>query len=175
MQTLIKDLLELSRISRGERPHEDIDLNELLAEIREDLALRLKERKVDLKILDLPTISYEKIRIIQLFTNLITNAIKYNDKEKPVVEVGCLLSTDKESKCYVKDNGKGIAKEYQEKVFSLFQRLDGETEKGTGAGLTICKKIVEAYGGTIWVESRLGKGSTFYFTIPKQVKVDKEA
>jgi len=175
MQTLIKDLLELSRISRGKRPHEDIDLNELLAGIREDLALRLKERKVNLKILDLPTISYEKIRIIQLFTNLITNAIKYNDKEKPVVEVGCLFSTDKESKCYVKDNGKGIAKEYQEKVFSLFQRLDGETEKGTGAGLTICKKIVEAYGGTIWVESRLGKGSTFYFTIPKQVKVDKEA
>lgn len=175
MQTLIKDLLALSRISRREMPYEDIDLNKLLVEIREDLALRLKERSVDLKILDLPTIKCEGVMMTQLFTNLITNAIKYNDKEKPVVEVGCLLSTDKESKCYVKDNGKGIAKEFQEKVFNLFQRLEGETEKGTGAGLTICKKIVEAHGGTIWVESRPGKGSTFYFTIPKQLKTGKRA
>jgi len=174
MQTLINDLLELSRISRQKKPYEDVDLNKLLVDIREDLALRLKERNVNLKILDLPTIKYERIRIIQLFTNLITNAIKYNDKEEPVVEVGCEYSTDKESKCYVKDNGKGIAKEFQKKVFDLFQRLEGETQKGSGAGLTICKKIVEAHGGTVWVESELGEGSTFYFTIPKQIKTDKK-
>ncbi len=175
MQTLIKDLLELSRISRRKKPYEDVDLNMLLADIREDLTLRLKERNVNLKILDLPTIKYERIRITQLFTNLITNAIKYNDKEEPVVEVGCEYSTDKESKCYVRDNGKGIAKESQKKVFDLFQRLEGETQKGSGAGLTICKKIVEAHGGTVWVESELGKGSTFYFTIPKQIKTDEKA
>lgn len=175
MQTLIRDLLELSRISHWKKPCEKVDLNRLLAEIKEDLALRLKERNVDFKILDLPAIEYERIRITQLFTNLITNAIKYNDKEKPVVEVGCEHSTDKESKCYVRDNGKGIAKEFQAKVFDLFQRLEGETQKGTGAGLTICKKIVEAHGGTIWVESEPEKGSTFYFTIPKQARPDKKA
>ena len=170
MQTLIKDLLELSRIGRLKKPDSDIDLNKLLVEIKEDLSLRLEENNVDLKIMDLPVVQYEKIRITQLFTNLITNAIKYNDKKKPIIEVGCTHSTDQELKCYVKDNGKGIAEGFCEKVFSLFQRLEGETEKGTGAGLTICKKIVEAHGGTIWVESELGRGSTFYFTIPKQTK-----
>ncbi|MFH1503942.1 MAG: Cache 3/Cache 2 fusion domain-containing protein [Candidatus Omnitrophota bacterium] len=175
MQDLIKDLLELSRISRWKKPYEDVDLNKLLAEIKEGLALRLKEKNVNLKILNLPTIKYEKIRIIQLFTNLITNAIKYNDKEKPVIEVGCAESNDKESKYYVRDNGKGIAKEFQEKVFDLFQRLEGETEKGTGAGLAICKKIVEGHGGNIWIESEQGKGSTFYFTIPKQIELSKKA
>ena len=170
MQTLIKDLLELSRIGRIKKPDGDIDLNMLLAEIKEDLTLRLEEKNATLKVMNLPTIEYETIRITQLFTNLITNAIKYNNKEKPIIEVGCAYANDKEAKCYVKDNGKGIAKGFQEKVFSLFQRLEGETEKGTGAGLTICKKIVEAHGGAIWVESEPGEGSTFYFTIPKQPK-----
>lgn len=167
MQTLIKDLLELSRISRQKKPLEVVDLNQLLKEIREDLALRLEESKADLKVQDLPTVKYERIRISQLFTNLITNAIKYNDKEKPVIEVGCDQSEDEEFRCYVKDNGKGIPGEYHEKVFGLFQRLDADQEKGTGAGLTICKKIAESHGGKIWLESEQGKGSTFYFTIPK--------
>ena len=169
MQTLIKDLLELSRISRRKKTPESVDLNQLLAEIKEDLALRLKESKAELKISPLPTIKYEKIRITQLFTNLITNAIKYNDKEKPIIEVGCDDSSDKkEFKCYVKDNGKGIPREFREKIFGLFQRLDADEQEGTGAGLTICKKIVESHRGSIWLESTAGQGSTFYFTIPKE-------
>ncbi|MEA3328785.1 MAG: Cache 3/Cache 2 fusion domain-containing protein [Candidatus Omnitrophota bacterium] len=168
MEVLIKDLLKLSRISRWKKPPENIELNKLLNEIKEDLFLRLKERKVDLKILKLPAIKYEKVRISQLFTNLITNAVKYNDKKNPQVEIGCEKSNDEKFKFYVKDNGKGIPEEYREKVFGLFQRLQPDDQKGTGAGLTICKKIVESHGGEIWVESETDKGSVFYFTVPKK-------
>jgi len=168
MQTLIKELLELSRIGRWKQSREEIDLSQLLKEIKEDLALRLQETKSELKILSLPVVRYERIRISQLFTNLITNAIKYNDKKKPIITVGCDQATDKEFRCYVKDNGQGISKEHCEKVFGLFQRLDTDEDKGTGAGLTICKKIVESHEGRIWIESEVGKGSTFYFTIPKK-------
>ena len=168
MEVLIKDLLELSRISRWKKPPECIELSKLLNEIKEDLSLRLKERKINLKVGKLPSVKYEKIRISQLFTNLITNAIKYNDKQVPRIEVGCEKSSDEEFRFYIRDNGKGIPEEYREKVFGLFQRLNPDDQEGTGAGLTICKRIVESHGGKIWVESEVGKGSTFYFTVPEK-------
>jgi PAS domain S-box-containing protein len=167
MQALIKDLLELSRITRRRKSYQNIDLNELLTQITEDLALRLEEANVELKISDLPTVKCERTRFLQLFTNLITNAIKYNDKDKPVIEIGCEDTGKDMFKFFIKDNGKGIPEEYKEKIFDIFQRLDADTDKGTGAGLTICKKIVEAHGGNIWVDSQFKKGSTFYFTILK--------
>ncbi|MBN3039118.1 MAG: Cache 3/Cache 2 fusion domain-containing protein [Candidatus Omnitrophica bacterium] len=175
MQTLIKDLLELSRIARRRASLEEIDLNRLIDEIREDLTVRLKESNTELKAQKLPTIKFEKVRISQLFTNLITNAIKYNDKPKPMIEIGCKEDSPAEFCLYVRDNGQGIPKEHLDTVFGLFQRLDTDEDKGTGAGLTICKKIVEQHGGRIWVESEVGKGSTFYFTILKKQKQKKSA
>ncbi|MCF7917377.1 MAG: cache domain-containing protein [Candidatus Omnitrophica bacterium] len=167
MQALIKDLLELSRITRRRKSYQNIDLNELLTQITEDLALRLEEASVELKVGNLPTVRCEKTRILQLFTNLITNAIKYNDKDKPVIEIGCDSSDKDRFQFFIKDNGRGIPEEYKEKIFGIFQRLDADDDRGTGVGLTICKKIVEAHGGSIWVNSQFEKGSTFYFTILK--------
>lgn len=168
IQILINDLSEFSQISRKEEPYEAVDLNMLMSDIKDSFALLLRERNADIKVLSLPTVKCDRVRITKLFTNLIDNAIKHNDKNNPVIEVGCEYSDDKEIKCYVKDNGRGIPKESQEKIFELFQKLEGNTQEGTGVGLTICKKIVESCGGTIWVESEPDKGSVFCFTIPKR-------
>jgi len=108
----------------------------------------------------------------EVFHNLISNAIKYNDKPHPVVEVGCVEKTDPQSAqaeyvIHVRDNGLGIKQEYFEKIFQIFQRLERD-EEGTGIGLTIVKRVIEWHGGRIWVESEPGQGTTFYFTLPKR-------
>jgi len=102
----------------------------------------------------------------ELFSNLVSNAVKFNDKALPVVEVGWKEAENDAYLFYVRDNGPGIEVEYREKIFGIFEKLDPKKE-GTGAGLAICKRIVEEHGGRIWVESEVGKGSTFYFTLPK--------
>ena len=140
----------------------------MLDDVRRDMAFALEERKVDLRIQpELPTITCEPIRLKQVFENLTSNAIKFNDKPQPVVEVAC----EEDDGFYtfsVRDNGIGIDKRHHQKIFQMFQRLGSREEhEGTGAGLTICKKIVEAHGGKVWVESKPGEGSTFSFTIPK--------
>jgi len=145
-------------------------LNQLLTELKHELEFSLQKRNVDLKILPLPTIRCQGATIAQVFKNLITNSIKYNDKERPQIEVGCSDETDEEFKFYVKDNGKGILEKYHEKIFEIFQRLERDDNEGTGAGLTIAKRIVESHKGNIWVQSEVGKGSTFYLTIPKKIQ-----
>lgn len=168
MKRLIDDLLELSRITR-KRFWEKVDLNQILTELKEELVFRLQSRNAQLKILPLPTIRCQRARIAQVFKNLLVNAIKYNDKKWPQIEVG--LSEDSEGKFtfYVKDNGRGIPKKYHERIFRIFQRLERDDTEGTGAGLAIARKIVESHGGNIWVESEVGAGATFYLTIPKQI------
>lgn len=102
-----------------------------------------------------------------VFLNLIDNAIKFNDKPDPVVEVGVLQPDSKYFTLYVWDNGTGIEQKNYEKVFQIFQTFHSDNgTTGRGVGLTLCKRIVEAHGGKIWVESALGSGSTFYFTLP---------
>jgi light-regulated signal transduction histidine kinase (bacteriophytochrome) len=117
---------------------------------------------------DLPTIISQRIWIRQLFTNLISNGLKFNDSPEPKI----WITHEDHYDHYVfsvKDNGIGIKEQDRERIFQLFQRLHTQEEyPGTGAGLTICKKIVESNGGRIWVESKVGVGSTFYFTIPKR-------
>ena len=170
MTGLIEDLLNLSRIGRIKNIEPDVDFNELLLDVKKNLQYSLEEKKVELKIPeDLPRVTCDKIRISEVFSNLISNAVKYCKKDvKPVVEVSF---SDKGNfyEFSVKDNGIGIEKQYHDKVFQIFQRLHAKGEyEGTGAGLTIVKKIVENHGGKIWVESEPGKGSTFYFTISKK-------
>ena len=168
MKRLIEDLLELSRISRWKRRYEEVDLNQLLTELRQELEFSLQRRNANLKILPLPTVRCHATTIAQVFKNLIINSIRYNDKEQPQIEVGCSDETDEEFKFYVKDNGKGIPERYHEKIFDIFQRLERDDNEGTGAGLTIAKRIVESHKGNIWVQSEVGRGSIFYFTIPKK-------
>jgi len=171
MTNLIEDLLNLSRIGRIRNIEPGIDLNTLLSDVKKNLAYCLEEKKVDLKVSkNFPKVTCDRIRISEIFSNLISNAIKYSKKDvKPVIEIGYFDRGDT-YEFYVKDNGIGIEKQYHDKVFQIFQRLHakGSEYEGTGAGLTIVKKIVENHGGKIWVESEAGKGSTFNFTLSKK-------
>jgi signal transduction histidine kinase len=121
----------------------------------------------------LPFLVCDKVRITEVFRNLVTNALKYNSSNERIIEIGFLKerSTEDgllyEDVIYVKDNGVGIAPEFKDEVFRIFRRLNNtkNQEEGTGVGLTFVKKIIERHGGTIWLESETGKGTTFYFTL----------
>lgn len=169
MRELINDLLNLSSIHIDRASFERVNLEKVLEEVSYDLEMRL--RGVNLQVDgNLPSVRGSRIRVAELFSNLITNAIKYNDKALPAVHVGCLKEARKNGMCtfFVKDNGIGIEERYQERIFAIFEKLNPRDDyEGTGAGLAICKRIVEEHKGEIWVESEVGKGSTFYFTIPK--------
>jgi two-component system CheB/CheR fusion protein len=172
MQMLIDDLLNLSRIGRMYTEMELVDLDKLLGDVLQDLESQIKKYKAEVIVNKLPSIRTQGIWVNQLFSNLISNGLKFNKSPIPKVWVDYENQRD----CHlfsVKDNGIGIEKEHEEKLFKIFQRLHSNDEyPGTGAGLTICKKIVENLGGRIWVESKPGTGSTFYFTIPKR-KMDE--
>jgi signal transduction histidine kinase len=123
----------------------------------------------------MPTLTSERARLIQLFQNLISNAIKYMNKPQGLIEVGC-TSQDGFWRFHVADNGPGIDKKYFTKIFQMFQTLTRRDElESTGIGLAVVKKIVDLYGGNVWVESMVGEGTTFYFTLPKQETVKEEA
>ena len=118
---------------------------------------------------DLPVIHFSATNAKQLFQNLISNAIKYQDKPIPKVEIGCEQQNG-HFKFFVKDNGIGIEQDYQDRVFAMFQRLHTQDHfSGTGIGLSICKKIVENNRGQIWFESNPGEGTTFFFTLPSNL------
>jgi len=167
MEELIEDLLMLSRVNRKFLEVELIDLNEMIKGIETDLEALIVEKGAKVIYDDLPKIEGHRIWLQQLFSNLISNSLKFNKSSTPKIRIGFEDHYDYYL-FHVKDNGIGIEEKDYEKIFKLFQRLHTTEEyPGTGAGLTICKKIVESYGGKIWVESRRGAGSTFYFTIPK--------
>lgn len=173
MTHLINDLLTLASIGVKQEPLEQVQLRSVVHEAVGGLDYMLQGVKLEVQD-SLPAVLANRTRLEELFINLVSNAIKYNDKTDKMVEIGW---EDQESyyRFYVRDNGIGIEEEYREKVFELFEVLhpNGDYES-TGAGLSICKRIVEGYGGRIWVESEPGRGSTFYFTIPKRVKVGEE-
>jgi light-regulated signal transduction histidine kinase (bacteriophytochrome) len=117
---------------------------------------------------ELPVIECEEIHVMQIFQNLLSNAIKYMDKPNGWIKIHC-VEQDDFWKFSISDNGPGIEEKHFEKIFKMFQALSvSEDFEGTGVGLTVAKKIVELYGGNIWVESKVGKGSTFFFKLPKQ-------
>ena len=174
MEKLIRDLLELSRIGRVANAFEEVDVNEIISEAENELIYQIQEKKIELKIKeDLPEIYCAKNRMVQVFTNLLSNAVKYigSDNPQPIIEILYKSKNNSHLFC-VKDNGIGIDKKYHEQIFGLFQILNQDTEKvGTGVGLTIVKRIIENHKGKIWVKSEPGKGSRFYFTIPKKEKM----
>lgn len=165
----ISDLLEYSRIGRKYTVMEQVDMNELLQEVIEYLQAEIKKSDVQIKVGELPEIRAVPVAIKMLFQNLVSNAIKYQSGEyQPVIDIKI---EEKEGHWLfsVSDNGIGIGKDYQEQIFSVFERLHTREEyPGSGMGLAICKKIVEQHGGKIWVESEEGEGSTFYFTLAKE-------
>jgi PAS domain S-box-containing protein len=168
MEALIEDLLTLSRVGRKFTEVETVNLGELVEEIKSDLSARIRERGGEVVVAGkLPTLSTQRVWMKELFMNLIDNGLKFNKSEKPRVAVS---SEEREGEYLftVKDNGIGIDEKYQAHIFKLFERVHSPYEyEGTGAGLAICKKIVNELGGSIWVESRSGEGSTFYFTLPR--------
>ena len=166
MQSLIEGILDYSRVGRTREEKETTDLNMLIREIIDRLS---PPSNISIVIdTPLPTIYFDKTRIRQVFSNLIENGIKYMDKPQGEIHIGCMQDGNY-WKFFVKDNGQGIDEKYHDLVFHMFQTLHARDDvESTGIGLTIVKKIIEMYGGKIWIESELGKGSTFYFTIHEE-------
>ncbi|MBB3697243.1 GHKL domain-containing protein [Flammeovirga yaeyamensis] len=166
MSTLIKDLLEYGRIGRR-LILEEVDCNLLVKEVLEDLHQKIEANNASILINDLPMVNVIKNEFGLLFQNLISNAIKFGPiDDHPIIEINAVRKQN--SWVFsVKDNGIGIDQQHHNKIFIIFQRLHSSHEyKGTGIGLAHCKKIVDLHHGKIWVESTLGKGTTFYFEIP---------
>ncbi len=173
MQRLLNELLELSRIGRMMNTPEAVPFQSIIQDALELVHGQLESRKVTVKIAlpqetdpSQPRVYVDKPRLVEALQNLIENAAKYMGvQQNPIIEVGSAVGNDNEYVFFVRDNGMGIASEYHERIFGLFNKLDAQSE-GTGIGLALVKKIIEIHGGKIWVESELGKGSTFYFTMP---------
>ncbi len=166
MQRLINDLLAYSRVGSRGKSFEAVTLEAALAKARENLHLSIEEKNATITHDPLPAAYGDSGQLTQVFQNLIDNAIKFHGKEPPRVHVSARLDGD-QCVCSVRDNGIGIAPEYLNRLFVLFQRLHTRTEyPGTGLGLAICKRVVERHGGRIWLESQAGAGSTFFFSIP---------
>lgn len=165
MRNLIDDLLRLSSIGTRQETLEKVHLSDVFEQLKEDLKARLENVSLQLP-KAMPILMVNRTRMVELFGNLISNAIKYNDKPEKHVEVGWTQQAGF-YRFHVRDNGIGIEERYLEKIFELFERLNPRDDyDSTGAGLAICKRIVEEYGGRIWVESKVGEGSAFYFTLP---------
>ncbi|MBN1270957.1 MAG: GHKL domain-containing protein [Candidatus Aminicenantes bacterium] len=165
MQNLIDGILQYSRAGRKEEQIESINLNKLMAEIIDNLS---PPGHIKIFVEDnLPTIHVERIRIQQVFQNLLSNAIKYMDKPQGEIKVSC-KEENYQWVFAVSDNGPGIEKKYYGTIFNIFQTLESKDKhESTGVGLSVVNKIVNRFGGKVWVESTVGRGSTFYFTFPK--------
>lgn len=166
MESLIESVLRYSRVGRTSESREPVDLNELMA-----ASIEMIQPPPDIHVAvegELPVVVCERTRIGQVFQNLIGNAVKFMDKPAGTVTIS---SADKGLfwRIAVADNGPGIAPEYHEKVFQIFQTISPSDDiDSTGIGLTLVKKIVEMHGGKVWIESEVGRGSTFFFTLPKE-------
>lgn len=163
---LIDDLLNYSRIGSGAPDFSEVDCTAVVSDVISNLETSIKECQCTISVSDLPVIRGNRTELTQLFQNLLSNSIKYRSAIAPEINVQALR--DETSWIFsVRDNGIGIDPKYFAKVFVLFQRLHGkDAYSGTGVGLAICKKVVERAGGKIWVESKPGRGSTFYFSLP---------
>jgi PAS domain S-box-containing protein len=166
MQNLINDLLEFSRVTTTTREPEFTDCELILNQVLSNLELFIKENNAAVSREPLPVVMADSIQLVQVFQNLIINGIKFQSGDAPKIHI----SAEKKANEWVfsvQDNGIGIDPQYFKTIFEIFKRLHKREEySGTGIGLSICKKIVERRGGRIWVKSELGKGSTFYFTLP---------
>lgn len=166
MQSMLLSILDYSRVGTKGKELKDTDFNKVVESVKSNLSLLIKENDVDLTYENLPVLKSDISQMIQLFQNLISNSIKYRSDEKLHIHISAKCENNF-CTFYLKDNGIGIEEQYFSRIFTIFQRLHTRNEySGNGIGLAICKKIVERHGGTITVESQIGEGSTFIFTIP---------
>ncbi len=169
MENLIHDLLAYSRAGKNEQTWLPISLEELINTSIRNLEVTIKENQATVNVGNLPTLMVNPTEMTQVFQNLISNGIKFCGKQQPLIEIGAVSDEDN-WQIFVKDNGSGIDSKYHQKIFQVFQRLHSEDDyPGTGIGLSICEKIVKHHGGKIWLESLPNQGSTFYFTLPKNL------
>jgi len=169
MKYLIDDLLAFSRLNTQAKELESVELENVIDDVLSNLSVTIKENKACITYDPLPTVNADKTQMMQVFQNLIANAIKFQGSNPPKIHISA-HKDEKEWKFAVTDNGIGIDPEYQKQIFEVFKRLHTREEyPGSGIGLSVSQKIIRRHGGNIWVESELGKGSTFYFTIPHSI------
>ncbi|MEO1076930.1 MAG: ATP-binding protein, partial [Bacteroidota bacterium] len=180
LDTFIDSLLEYSRVGRQEFVAEEVPIERALEEGKELIHARLSEKQGRIDVVgDLPVVLGDAGRIVDVFANLISNGLKYNESVPPIIEVGSVpaarLSENELERLpenhvllFVRDNGIGIRPRHFEAVFGIFRRVHGRDKYGggSGAGLTIVRRIVERHGGVVWVTSDFGEGSTFFFSFP---------
>lgn len=167
MEKLIDDILNFSRMNRMEMMTTEVNLQNLIYEIKNDLMTEIKERKINWIIHSLPIVKGDSSMLRLVLFNLISNAVKFTRKnEIAEIEIGHFINEENENVFFIKDNGVGFDTRYINKLFGVFQRLHSETEyEGTGIGLAIVRRIVNRHHGKVWAESKLNEGSTFYFTL----------
>jgi PAS domain S-box-containing protein len=167
MEMLISDLLAYSQATRGaDSTSELVEMNEVVEAVKKNLATTISETGAVISAAGLPVVQGDQVPLMHVFQNLVSNALKYRSQELPRVTITAARDNAL-WRFAVEDNGIGIEREFHEQIFGIFKRLhDRKQYPGTGMGLAICQKIVERYGGRIWVESEPGKGSTFFFTVP---------
>jgi PAS domain S-box-containing protein len=174
LAALIDELLNLGQAGRITRAPRTFNLIEIVATMRQDLVDLIQRKQANIVTENaLPDVVGDPVRVTQLLTNLVANGLKYNQNAAPSVVIGALTNGDDPAKVtiFVRDNGIGIDPAFHQQIFGIFRRLHQSDEyEGTGAGLAICKKIVEGHGGRIWVESQPGAGATFFFTLPRAPK-----
>ena len=168
-KNLIHDLLFLASLSQKDSAIKAVDINKVLRNVQRELEFTIGQKRAEIRVRSsFPIVFCDPVRITEVFKNLISNGIKFNKATSPLVEVATWEEGDHHV-FSVKDNGIGIDPRYKERIFQLFERLHSREEfDGTGAGLAICKKVIEGYGGKIWVESAPEKGSTFFFVLPRR-------
>jgi light-regulated signal transduction histidine kinase (bacteriophytochrome) len=168
MKQIILDLLEYSRSTRPDENTIEVDFNELVSDFKQLRRNLMEEKQATLTFKNLPTLVTYRAVVTQIIHCLLDNALKYTKKGIPVEVKISAVENKKEWKFSVKDNGIGIEPQFYSKIFAIFQRLHNKEEyAGTGIGLSIAKRHVEFLGGEIWLKSELGKGTVFYFTVPK--------
>jgi light-regulated signal transduction histidine kinase (bacteriophytochrome) len=166
MRELLSDLLAFTEIGGGaEDPPKAVDLKLVVEHVTENLRASIEETGAVVTADPLPVLAAHDSHFISLFQNLVGNALKYRGANAPRIHIS-VTENGGELRFAVADNGAGIAPQYHDKIFVAFKRLHGKSVPGTGIGLAICQRVVQRYGGRIWVESQVGQGSTFVFTLP---------
>jgi light-regulated signal transduction histidine kinase (bacteriophytochrome) len=169
MERLLQDLMAYSRVSGGATdPVESADAAVAVEAALGNLEAAVRKSGAQFHIGELPSVAAPAVHLVLLFQNLVGNALKYSGDRVPEVRIDA-APAEKFWRFSVKDNGIGIEPQYTKQIFGIFKRLHGADYEGTGIGLAVCQRIVERTGGRIWLESTPGKGSTFYFTLPRTI------